>query len=81
MLWASAGSPLPDFPASLGFWKALWVLREGSLTGKVEILWFMRKSVRSGAALIERPFMSPQPRGFSPGSFSSSWEKDDVQKL
>ena len=81
MLWASAASPLPDFPVSLGFWKALWVLREGSLTGKVETLWFMRKSVRSGAALVERPFVSPQLRGFSPGSFSSSWEKDDVQKL
>ena len=81
MLWALAGSPLADFPISLGFWKALWVPREWSLAGEVETLWFVRKSFHSGAALIKCPYMSPQICGFSPGSFFSSWEKDDVQKL
>ena len=78
MLWASTGSPLPDFPVSLGFWKPLGVPQERSLTGEVETLWFVRKSVCSRAALIERHFVSPQLRGFSPGSLSSSWDKDDV---
>ena len=59
VLWALAGSPLPDFPISLGFWKVLWVPCEWSVAGEVETLWFVRKSFRSGAALIKCPFMSP----------------------
>lgn len=44
LLWVLAGSPLPNFSMSLGFWKAVRAPRLGSFPGDVETLWYERKA-------------------------------------